>query len=138
MLFPNSGHEFVLSLASVRTEVRVTGFRLEEGLSSVPRCEVELVCEFPDISFDAVMDQGAALSVLDRQGGVRVFSGLVSGFAQGDTGHRWTAYRATIEPALHRLQYRSDSRIFQQKSVQDILAQVLNEAGVDQHRFENR
>ena len=129
------GHEFGIELGSVCEEVRVTGFRIEEGLSSVPRCEVELVCQWSDIAFDDVMDQAASLTIVDRQGGKRVFAGLVSGFAQGDTGHRWTAYRATIEPTLHRLQYRSDSRIFQQKSVQDILTEVLNEAGVSQHEF---
>ena len=129
------GHEFTLILGSVTADVRVKGFRLEEGLSSIPRCEVELVSKWSNLSFDDVMDQAGSLTIVDRVGGSRVFCGLVSGFAQGDTGHHWTAYRATLEPALHRLQYRSDSRIFQQKSVQDILSEVLNEACVPDHRF---
>ena len=129
------GHEFGLTLGSGSSDVRLTKFRLIEGLSSIPRAEVELVCAFPDVAFDEVMDQEAALTIVDRAGVPRVFCGLVSSFAQGDTGFHWTQYVATIEAPLHRLQYRSDSRIFQQMSVQDILTQVLNEAGVSQHRF---
>ena len=129
------GHEFGLTLGSVSSEVRVTRFRLEEGLSSIPRAEIELICAAPDVSFDEVMDQDAQLTIRDRDGVERVFAGMVSGFAQGDTGFHWTAYRAVIEAPLHRLQYRSDSRIFQQLSVEDIIAQVLNDAGVSQHRF---
>ena len=129
------GHEFALKLGSVRAQVRVARFNLTEGLSSIPRAEIELVCSEPDLSFDDVMDQDGQLTIRDRDGVERIFAGLISGFAQGDTGHHWTAYRAVIEPILHRMRYRSDSRIFQQMSVEDIITQVLNEAGVSQHRF---
>ena len=135
MLTSVQGHSFALKLGSLSSEVRVTGFSLVEGLSSIPRAEVSLVCAQPDVAFDAVMDQDAALHLVDRAGAERAFYGLVSGFAQGDTGFHWTAYTAVIEAPLHRLQYRSDSRIFQQTSVQDILSEVLNAAGVSQHRF---
>ena len=68
MLTSVQGHGFALKLGSVGAEVRVTGFSLVEGLSSIPRAEVELVCALPDVSFDAVMDQDAALTIVDRLG----------------------------------------------------------------------
>ena len=98
------GHDFGVQLGSVSDEVRVRRFSLVEGLNGVSRAEVELVSRAPDLAFDDVMDQAGSLVIRDRSGAERSFMGLVSGFAQGDSGHHWTAYRAIIEPPLHRLE----------------------------------
>ena len=50
MLLPKSGYKFTISLGALMGEVRVTGFRIEEGLSAVPRCEVELISDQPDLA----------------------------------------------------------------------------------------
>ncbi|WP_350582504.1 type VI secretion system tip protein TssI/VgrG, partial [Pseudomonas sp. HY2-MNA-CIBAN-0224] len=56
---------------------------------------------------------------------VRYVHGLVSLFRQGDTGFRRTRYHAVIEPTLARAGLRSNWRMFQYKTVPEIIALVL-------------
>ncbi|WP_353080587.1 type VI secretion system Vgr family protein [Stenotrophomonas sepilia] len=59
--------------------------------------------------------------------------GLVCVFEQGDTGFRRTRYRAVVEPPLARLALGSDWRIFQQRSVPQILQALLAEHGIEHY-----
>ncbi|MFK5736990.1 type VI secretion system tip protein VgrG, partial [Pseudomonas urmiensis] len=52
---------------------------------------------------------------------VRYVHGLVSSFSQGDSGFSRTRYQALVEPQLARASLRSNWRIFQQKTVPQIL-----------------
>jgi len=63
-----------------------------------------------------------------RQG--RYFSGIVSRFSAGDRSGRTSLYRAELVPAFWLLTKTTDRRIFQQKSVPDILRQVLGSLDV--------
>ena len=54
-------------------------------------------------------------------------------FEQGDTGFRRTRYRAVVEPPLARLALGSDWRIFQQRSVPQILQALLAEHGIEHY-----
>ena len=58
-----------------------------------------------------------------RQG--RYFSGIVSRFSSGDRSGKTSLYRAELVPAFWLLTKTTDRRIFQQKSVPEILRQVL-------------
>ena len=48
--------------------------------------------------------------------------GVVSQFAQGDTGFRRTRYQLEVRPALWRLGLRHNSRIFQALTPQEIIS----------------
>jgi len=63
-----------------------------------------------------------------RQG--RYFSGIVSRFSAGDRSGRTSLYRAELVPAFWLLTKTTDRRIFQQKSVPDILRQVIGSLDV--------
>jgi type VI secretion system secreted protein VgrG len=59
----------------------------------------------------------------------RYFSGICSRFSEGDRSDKTTMYRAELVPAFWLLTKTRDQRIFQQKSVPDILRQLF--AGLD-------
>ncbi|PKL95003.1 MAG: type VI secretion system tip protein VgrG, partial [Gammaproteobacteria bacterium HGW-Gammaproteobacteria-9] len=63
--------------------------------------------------------------------------GLVHQAAQGESGQRLTRYRLTLVPQLAYLAHRTNQRIFQHMSVPQIVAQVLEEHGIqaDAYRF---
>ncbi|MBF8672847.1 type VI secretion system tip protein VgrG, partial [Pseudomonas putida] len=65
---------------------------------------------------------------------LRYVHGLVSSFSQGETGFCRTRYHALVEPVLARAGLRSNWRIFQHKTVPQILELMLKRQGIA--RFE--
>ncbi|WP_324832180.1 type VI secretion system Vgr family protein [Pseudomonas saxonica] len=103
----------------------VVEFTLEEGLSQPFTLSLELASHDPAVDFNRVLDLAALFTLWRGDTPVRHVHGLVSLFTQGDTGFRRTRYRAVVEPALARAGLRSNWRIFQQKTVPEIITAVL-------------
>ncbi|CAD5110410.1 type VI secretion system Vgr family protein [Zestomonas carbonaria] len=114
----------------------VVKFRLEEALSECFTLDLDLVSSDPAIDFGQVLDQPALFTLWRGEQPVRYVHGIVSEFEQLDTGFRRTRYRALVEPSLAHTRLCSDWRIFQQKSVPDILQALLKEHRV--HDYEQR
>lgn len=122
--------QFTFSVLTAQVAFEVVEFTLEEALSEPFRLTLELASDNGAIDFGQILDQPALLTIW--QGGLQVrhVHGLVSSFTQGKTGFRRTRYRLLVEPQLARLALSSDWRIFQQKTVPEILKSVLDEHGV--------
>ncbi|MQT72799.1 type VI secretion system Vgr family protein [Pseudomonas helleri] len=103
----------------------VVEFKLEEGLSQPFKLTLDLVSHDPAVDFNRVLDLGALFTVWRGETPVRYVHGLVSLFRQGDTGFRRTRYHAVIEPTLARAGLRSNWRMFQYKTVPEIITLVL-------------
>ncbi|PZP10431.1 type VI secretion system secreted protein VgrG [Pseudomonas sp. NFPP10] len=122
--------KFTFSVVAAQVEFEVVEFTLEEGVCLPYRLTLELASDTPDIDFAHVLDQPAVLTIWQGGTAVRYVHGLVSSFTQGTTGFRRTRYRALVEPPFARLGLSGDWRIFQHKSVPEILKSVLDEHGV--------
>ncbi len=61
---------------------------------------------------------------------LRRFTGVVSEFTRGDTGHRRTRYEVVIQPPLWRLGLMHNSRIFQTQTTDTIVRTLLEERGI--------
>ncbi|MFJ2453345.1 type VI secretion system Vgr family protein [Pseudomonas protegens] len=122
--------KFTFSVLTAQVAFEVVEFTLEEALSEPFRLTLELASDNGAIDFGQILDQPALLTIW--QGGLQVrhVHGLVSSFTQGKSGFRRTRYRLLVEPQLARLALSSDWRIFQQKTVPEILKSVLDEHGV--------
>lgn len=116
-------------------DLAVTGFRLDEAISSLFRAEIALASPDPGLDLTALLDKPARLTVLDRYGPPRHVHGVVALAERGDTGAHHTAYRVLLMPALHRLRFGADCRIFQTKSVPEIVEAMLKDNGVTAYRF---
>ena len=103
----------------------VVEFKLEEGLSQPFKLTLDLVSHDPAVDFNRVLDLGALFTVWRGETPVRHVHGLVSLFRLGDTGFRRTRYHAVIEPTLARAGLRSNWRMFQYKTVPEIITLVL-------------
>ena len=113
----------------------VVRYRGTEGVCQLYRFEIELTSGEEGIAFDDIVGKPAVLSIATDWGG-RWFHGIVSRFEMtGETAEQ-TYYRAELVPDLWLLTHRYNSRIFQQKSVKDIISQVLTDGGIASDRFD--
>ncbi|CEG54236.1 Rhs element Vgr protein [Stutzerimonas xanthomarina] len=110
-------------------------FQGREAISQPYRFDLELVSEHPDLDLERLLHRPAFLSFAPDGSGIH---GLVHQAAQGESGQRLTRYRLTLVPQLAYLAHRTNQRIFQHLSVPQIVAQVLEEHGIqaDAYRFQ--
>jgi len=102
----------------------------EEGMSRLFRFQLDLLSENSSISFNNIVGQRATISVRLTDGvSFRYVNGFISRFAQTGRDERFTHYRAELVPWLWFLTRTSDCRIFQNKTIPDILKEVLGEPG---------
>src|SRR5262249_40588000 len=120
----------------------LVGFRGSEHVSQPFQFQADLLAENGQrIPFDRLLGQRMTISVALGGGRVRHLSGLVSRFSQGARDNSFTAHRAEIVPQFWLLPRRAQSRIFQHKTVPEILKEVLRGLDVTyqiQGKFEPR
>lgn len=118
--------------------VVLTGFSGNEGLCVPFSFELSLVSENTNIAFDQIIGGNVTVSIGSEDGNMRFFNGLISRFSQlsglGDSG--LAHYSGTMVPWLWLLTKTTNSRIFQEKSVPDIVEQVFTEKGFTDFRMD--
>uniref|UniRef100_UPI00280BE4D5 type VI secretion system Vgr family protein n=1 Tax=Metapseudomonas otitidis TaxID=319939 RepID=UPI00280BE4D5 len=91
--------------------------------------ELSLVSENPAIKLDALLGKPMGLSVELPDGGKRYFHGIAARCSQSSGTGQFAGYRVTLRPWLWLLSRTSDCRIFQNKTVPDIVKQVFRDLG---------
>ena len=108
-----------------------------EGISRLFHFHLDLMSEDPNIDFDRIIGQNVNVSVrLADPSSHRYFNGHVSKFVQLPGEGRLARYQADMVPWLWFLTRSSDCRIFQNKSVPDIVQEVFQDFGFTD--FENQ
>ncbi len=107
--------------------------RSREGLSQLFHYDLELLHEEDFAGSEPtlvdpqkVLGQAMTISVSQPDGTKRFFNGICSDFTQGNRNTRFSKYRAELVPRVWLLTQVSQSRIFQNISVPDILRKVLD------------
>ena len=113
----------------------VVSFSLKEGISQPFELELKLISHDNDIDFGHLLDKPVLFTIRDGERPVRYVHGLVSSFSQAESGFYRTYYHALVEPQLARANLRSNWRIFQQKSVPQILELMLKRQGISQYEL---
>jgi len=127
---------FTFEVEGLDEELRVVRFQGSEGISQLFRFELTVAAESADLKFEDVVNQPAVLAV--EGDGTRHVNGIVSRIELAGQAGRFTLYDLTVVPAVWRLKLRHDCRVFQEMSVQDIVVDVLDRAGIpgDARRFD--
>ena len=121
---PGSTFGITTPLGSTLKIATLTG---HEAISQLFRFQLGLVAaNGAPVPFEAMIGQPVTVSV-----GGRYFSGIVRRFGEGGRGPLSTRYTAEVVPWLWFLTRSQQSRIFQQKSVPDILRQLFSGFPVD-------
>ncbi len=115
-------------------ELLLSRFSGNEGMSRLFEFELELFSENHAIDFKQIIGKGVTIRVKLSDGNERFFHGIISRFSQksgmpekGSEAPKFSLYTATMVPSLWMLTRTVDSRIFQNKSVPDIIEQIFND-----------
>ena len=111
-------------------QFEVVSFEFDEAISKPFQLKLELISFDDDVEFGHLLDKPILFTIWHAERPLRYVHGLVSTFSQGETGFHRTRYRALVEPMLARAALRSNWRIFQQKTVAQILEIMLNRQGI--------
>ncbi|WP_311971593.1 type VI secretion system tip protein TssI/VgrG [Pseudomonas baltica] len=118
---------FNLTIPALDNDFQVLSFTGHEGINRVYRFELVLVSENPDIDLYGLMHKQAYLALDENGTGIH---GQIYSVSAGDTGKRLHRYCVSLVPQLAYLELRYNQRIFQHKSVIEIISQVFEEHGI--------
>lgn len=101
------------------------GMQAHEELGRLSEFALSALSERPDIKADDLLGKNITVAVELRTGGFRYFNGYVTRFAPEGMLGRYYQYRFTARPWLWFLTRTSDCRIYQDKTVPEILTEVF-------------
>lgn len=112
-------------------------FRGREEMSRLFQFQLEMVSDDSGIAAKDVVGTNITFSTSNRDGEKRFFNGFIHRFVAGDAdkeGRR--SYRADVVPWLWFLTRTTDCRIFQEKTVPEIIEQVFQDLGFSDFKLE--
>ncbi|GKS97602.1 type VI secretion system tip protein TssI/VgrG [Acidovorax sp. SUPP2825] len=101
----------------------------KEALSELFSLDVDLLSESKSIDPKALLGKSATIVVETEGGGTRYLDGIVTRFGLQGQDHRFYTYKARLSPWLWLATRQSDFKIFQNKTVPDIIEEVLGKYG---------
>ena len=109
------------------------GFKGTESISRLFRFELDLLSENSSISFPDIVGKNVTISLKQPDESYRYINGVISRFAQHATEEQFTSYSAEMVPWLWFLTRNADCRIFQNKSIPDIITEVFSDLGFNDY-----
>jgi len=112
------------------------GLHAREELGRVSEFQVDLLSQKGDIALDDILGKNVNIRVMTAKNQTRYFNGYVTRFAQRGKLGRYHRYLAVVRPWLWFLSRTADCRIFQNKTVPDILKAVFGDHGAAEFALE--
>ncbi len=125
----SSAVRFDFEIAGFETRFRVLSFSGAEGLSQLFRYDLFLTAEGGEIDLERIIGLPATLAISTGED-TRRLCGMVSRFWWVGESGDLNAYYAELVPVQWLLWHRYDCRIFQNLSVPQILARVMQAANI--------
>ena len=117
-----------------KDKLLLSNMHINEELGRLFSIETELISKKDNIKFEDLLGKSTTIRLNLSNGEPRFFNGHITRFSQiehGDT--TGGVYQATIQPWLWFLTRTSDCKIFQKKTVPDIIKEIFSDWG---HPFE--
>ena len=106
----------------------INRFTASEGISQLFSYDIEILHEEDEASHEptevdpqSLLGKAVTVFISAEDGSEREFTGIVNLFSQGNRDVRFSYYFLSVVPHVWLLTQKSQSRIFQQISVPDIL-----------------
>jgi type VI secretion system secreted protein VgrG len=114
--------------------LQLSRIRGREAMSEPFAYELELYANGAGPTCDSLIGTEASVAITASDGTVRRIHGVLTRFGVSGAwpNQARTVFRARLEPKLALLEHSGDCRIFQSKSLPDIVSEVLSGAGVTQ------
>ncbi|HWZ43289.1 MAG TPA: type VI secretion system tip protein TssI/VgrG [Candidatus Saccharimonadales bacterium] len=128
--FVQGTRHFVVTTPLGADKFLLTNFQGEEQISGLFHYRLELISQDDAVDFSQIVGKNITVTIELPGGSDKQYvNGVVGKFTQGGKSARFTTYIADVYPWLWLLTLNSDHRIFQNKSVPDILQQVFSDLG---------
>ena len=114
-------------------DFRVAGLTATERISAPYKVVLNLGSE-DEADFDEVIGKAGLLTILSQDSD-RFFHGIVSEFTKTGRCGRFNLYRLILVPSIWLLSLESDCRIFQEKSIPEIVQAILEERQITSDHF---
>ena len=111
------------------------GFTGHEAISRLFRFHLELASNKDSISFKNIVGQNVTIRVFLVDNSPRYFNGFVSRFSQSGSDERFTHYQMEVVPWLWFLTRIADCRIFQEKTIPQIIEEVFKSRGFKNYKL---
>lgn len=116
-------------------KVIATAVTAAEAISNPFVYEVSLLSEDAGLAPATILRKPVYLTLDLKDGTKRIFHGRVTRFAQAGKRHSFHAYQATIRPWFWLLSLWHDCRIFQKKTVPEIVEQIFKDRGFTDYKL---
>jgi len=114
----------------------LTGFHGFEGMSQLFQFELEMISDKADIKAKDIVAKPVTFSVRLADDSLRHFNGIVNRFVAGDEDENGRRdYRAEVVPWFWFLTRNADCRVFEDKSIKDIMEQIFSDRGFSDHKI---
>ncbi len=110
----------------------VLSFAGVEEISEMFSFKVELASERSGITFDQLAGKNVTIGIKSSEARTRFFNGVVVAFSPTQVSEKqgYSKYSAVIKPSFWLLTECYDCRIFQDKSIPDIIKEVLDQGSL--------
>lgn len=129
MAFTQTASYISISTPLGADKLLVRSLRGEERLSGLFHFFLELVSEEKSLDFSKIVGKSATISIKVSDSVTRHINGIVGRFVQGGSDARFTTYFVELHPWLWLMTMSADCRIYQNKSVKDIVTALFTELG---------
>jgi len=117
-------------------ELLLDDFKGEEKLSGLFSFNLNLLSLRDDIDGKKIVGKQVTLAISLRSGGERYLSGYVCRFWRADRKQGYRRYGAEMMPWLWFLTRRTNSRIFENQSVSEIIEKIFSEYPIAKYQLE--
>jgi type VI secretion system secreted protein VgrG len=134
MSYVQSDQYISVSTPLGKDKLLLRSFRGEERLSGLFEFVLEMQSEDPALDFAAIVGKSVTVTVLLADGTNRYVNGIVGKFVQAGGDARFYNYYAELHPWFWLLTMSADCRIWQNKSVIDIVTGLFTELGFTDYK----
>jgi len=119
----------------------LTHFSGVEGISKPFNFFLKMFSEDHSLSFENIIGKQVSVSIRLADDSKRFFNGIIYRFSRSRVGGkegedvRFSYFEATMVPYFKLLEHTINTRIFQNKSVPDIIKQIFKERGLQNYSF---
>lgn len=125
---------FIFS-ATTLGKLGVYSFNGHEQVNQPYKFDIELVSRSSNLSLNSCLGSEATLEVYDDSGGVRFINGVIMQMEQLHTANTFTHYSCILVPRFWFLSETQNHKIFQNKTVPQIIEEVLHGHGFSDESY---
>jgi type VI secretion system secreted protein VgrG len=129
MPFAQTARYISISTPFGADKLHVRSLRGEERISGLFHYYLEVIAEDNALDFSKIVGKSVTVSIKISDDTTRYINGIVGRFVQGGSDARFTTYFMEVHPWLWLMTMARDSRIYQNKTVKDIVTGLFTELG---------